>query len=75
MNSMSLFENDVFEWSQEHIEANKAQWKKLTPQHKLLEFNRKWYNNHFKTCSVVQLEYYANLKIPHFSKWAHDAIK
>lgn len=68
-------ENDANLWNDEHIAAMRKWWKKLTPDHKLYEYNKNWHVPILEKRSERELKFIANAKIPHLSQWAKELLQ
>ncbi len=66
-----LFDDEEFvPWNKPHLDALVVQWGKLTKQHKMYDFNMKWYRDYISSRGDNFVRYLAGLQIPHLSALA-----
>ena len=76
--NLDLFFEDAVEqplWSDKHVIVLRKMWGKLTPQHKLFDYNETYSKWILSQRSKAELEFIAAAKIPHLSQWAKTSIK
>ena len=76
--TLDMFFEDATEkplWTDKHIAILQKSWAKLTPAHKLYEYNLRHSNVILSSRSVAELVFIASANIPNLSNWAKKCLK